>query len=117
VGLQNHTNLRGYPSRDELKATMTRFAGVGLGVEITEMDVGTLEAPGTQAARLARQAQAYRQAATACWDIAACTRLTTWGVSDALSWIGTSQQPLLLDASYHPKPALAAVDAALHRGA
>ena len=117
MGLQNHTNLRGYPSRDELKATMTRFAGVGLGVEITEMDVGTLGAPGTQATRLARQAQAYRQAATACWDIAACTRLTTWGVSDALSWIGTSQQPLLLDASYHAKPALAAVDAALHRGA
>ena len=115
VGLQNHTNLGGFPSRDALKVTMTRFAGVGLGVEITEMDVGTLGAPGTEAARLARQAEAYRQAATACWDIAACTRLTTWGVSDALSWIGSSQQPLLLDASFHPKPALAAVDAALHR--
>ena len=94
---------------------MSRFAALGLSVEITEMDVGILGAPGSLSDRLAQQAQAYRQAAVACWDIAACSRLTTWGVSDALTWIGTEQAPLLLDASYQPKPALGAVNAALHR--
>jgi GH35 family endo-1,4-beta-xylanase len=41
--------------------------------------------------------------------------MTTWGVGDAITWIGSAQAPLLFDMAYRPKPAFFAVEAALHR--
>ena len=67
------------------------------------------------AAELATQAVAYHNAATACWDIAACHSFTTWGFTDAVTWLGTSTAPLLFTGDYQPKPALIAVEQALHR--
>jgi endo-1,4-beta-xylanase len=114
VGLQDHTDVPGYPAQDGLEAMIHRFAALGVRIEITEMDVGILNAPGTLEERYREQANAYRADATACWDIAACDRLTTWGVYDGLTWIGSDQEPLLFDTNYQPKPAYFAVERALH---
>jgi len=115
IGLQNHTALGEYPHQLVLERTLARFAGLGLGTEITEMDISTQSGTGSDARKASNQAIGYRNAATACWDIAACTSLTTWGVSDAVTWLGGDQAPLLFDAGFRPKPAFNAVRAALQR--
>ncbi|HEY5198705.1 MAG TPA: endo-1,4-beta-xylanase [Solirubrobacteraceae bacterium] len=115
IGMENHTNAPGYPTDPQLEQTMSQYAQLGLRVEITEMDV---ETQGTAPAdALTAQADAYRAAATACWDVAACDRFTTWGFSDAVSWVGAQQAADLFDTNFQPKPAFAAVDGALFRGA
>lgn len=116
IGLQNHTDLGGYPDRATIEDSIIRFAQLGLDVEITEMDVGTASAAGTPSERAAAQATAYAAAATACWDVAACRRLTVWGITDAVTWLGTEEAPLPFDVSLHPKPAYLALTHALHRG-
>lgn len=112
VGLQYHTHIEGFLDEETLRSTMRRFADLGVEVQITEMDVATSLLGGTQAQRLARQADAYGAAARACNAVRACTRFTTWGISDALSWLGATEMPLLFDAQYRAKPALKAVRAA-----
>jgi endo-1,4-beta-xylanase len=111
VGLQLHTDATKAPSHAQLLETMRLYEAMGVGVEITEMDVLSKGdgKPDTLAARLTRQADVYAVAATACAEVPACSRLTVWGVSDRYSWMGIDQLPLLLDAEFRPKPALAAV--------
>ena len=55
---------------------------------------------------------AYGAAARACNAVAACTRFTTWGFTDAVSWLASAESGLLFDRSYRPKPAYAAVRSA-----
>ena len=112
VGLQYHTHIEGFLDEETLQSTMQRFADLGVEVQITEMDVGTSLLDGSQARRLALQADAYGDAARACNAVAACTRFTTWGVSDALSWLGSTEMPLLFNAQYEAKPAFKAVRSA-----
>ena len=112
VGLQYHTHIQGFLSEQTLATTMRRFADLGLEVQITEMDVATSLLDGSQEQRLARQAIAYGNAAQACNEVRACTRFTTWGVSDSLSWLGSAEMPLLFDAQYRAKPAFDAVRSA-----
>jgi endo-1,4-beta-xylanase len=92
--------------------TMRRFTSMGLEVQITEMDVGMSLADVGRPERLQRQAQAYAAAARACNAVARCTRFTTWGFTDAVSWLSAAESGLLFDRRYRPKPALAAVRAA-----
>jgi endo-1,4-beta-xylanase len=112
VGLQYHTHIKGFVDEDTLAETMRRFSDLGVDVQITEMDVATSLLDGSLQQRLARQAVAYGDAARACNAVAACTRFTTWGVSDALSWLGSAEMPLLFDSQYQPKPAYSAVRSA-----
>jgi len=114
VGIENHTNIESYPSQDQLEGLFASYGRLGIRVEITEMDVSTLQGTGTPAQHEQAQADVYRQAATACWDFANCHRLTTWGIYDGLSWLGTADAPLLFNASYLPKPAFYVVQGALH---
>jgi endo-1,4-beta-xylanase len=112
VGLQYHTHIEGFLDQETLQSTMRRFADLGLELQITEMDVATSLLDGSRARRLALQADAYGDAARACNAVRACTRFTTWGISDALSWLGAGEMPLLFDAHYEAKPALKAVRSA-----
>ncbi len=114
VGFQLHTGIGTAPTEEELVATMRRFEALGLEIQITEMDVAA-KGNGQQslAARLAAQAAAYGAAASACRRVLACKRLTVWGVTDRYSWRTPAELPLLFDVEYAPKPALAAVTAAL----
>jgi endo-1,4-beta-xylanase len=92
---------------------MRRFTRLGLAVQITEMDVATSSLLDVALPeRLKRQALAYAAAAQACNAIPRCTRMTTWGVADAVSWLRPGEAGLLFDSGYHPKPAYGAVRAA-----
>jgi endo-1,4-beta-xylanase len=112
IGLQTHTHILGFHDEATLAQTMRRFAAMGLEVQVTEMDVGTSLLGVAGLDRLTRQAQAYGAAARACNAVAACTRFTTWGFTDRLSWLGAGEAPLLFDSAYRPKPAFDAVRSA-----
>jgi endo-1,4-beta-xylanase len=67
---------------------------------------------------LIRQAADYRFVVKACLRVARCVGVTTWGISDDHSWIprvfSGYGDALLFDRRGDPKPAYAAVIAALH---
>jgi endo-1,4-beta-xylanase len=113
VGLQAHTHILGFHDEATLTETMRRLAALGVELQVTEMDVGTSVLDGTVAQRLTRQAAAYGAAARACNAVRACTRFTTWGFTDRLSWLGPAEMALPFDAQYRPKPAYGAVRSAL----
>jgi endo-1,4-beta-xylanase len=116
IGLQMHTHIAGAPDQATLESTMRRFADMGLEVQITEMDVGTSLLDVSRADRLQQQALAYGAAARACNAVPACTRFTTWGFTDAVSWLSAGESGLLFDRRYRPKPAYAAVRGAFASG-
>jgi len=117
VGFQGHItppfDPNYLPSAAEIGAAIDRFAALGLEVEITEIDV-TLSDPANQ---LEYQAQIYRDLAEACFRRAACPGITTWGISDAYTWIegffSVQGAPLPYDESFAPKPAWGAIREAL----
>ncbi|MEW6267681.1 MAG: endo-1,4-beta-xylanase, partial [Thermodesulfobacteriota bacterium] len=118
VGFQGHVGppfLPDYdPTVDQIEAAIRRFTGLGLRVEITEVDV-TID-PGEPGA-LERQAETYRRLALACFGVPGCRGLTTWGVTDKHTWIRdffrVEGAPLLFDAGYAPKFAYEALRATL----
>jgi endo-1,4-beta-xylanase len=116
IGLQMHTHIAGAPDQATLERTMRRFTDMGLEVQITEMDVGTSLLDVSRADRLQQQARAYGAAARACNAVPACTRFTTWGFTDAVSWLSSGESGLLFDRRYREKPAYAAVRGAFASG-
>ena len=115
VGLQTHTHIIGFYDEATLASTMRRLAAMGLQVQVTEIDVGTslLSAAGVGPLdRLTRQAEAFGAAARACNAVSACSRFTTWGITDRLSWLGAGESALLFDDQFQAKPAYAAVRSA-----
>jgi endo-1,4-beta-xylanase len=113
VGLQYHTHVQGFIDELTMRDTMQQLAALGVQVQITEMDVGTSLLDGTNALRQQRQATAYGDAARACNAIKACTRLTTWGFTDRVSWLAPTEMGLPFDAQLRPKPAFDAISSAL----
>lgn len=111
VGLQMHLALTRSPNWAQVAENIARLNALGLEVHITELDVRVLDPP--DEAKLARQAEVYRNAMQTCLDAQACTAFITWGVTDRYSWVpysfkGTGSA-LLFDEQYQPKPAYDAV--------
>lgn len=105
VGFQFHMDVT-HPLTDrQVYDQLRRFADLGLEVQITEMDVAVPPAFRNDPATLERQAAQFQAVARACNALEACTRFTTWGVSDRYTWRGAATVPLLLDANYAPKQA------------
>jgi endo-1,4-beta-xylanase len=111
VGFQAHFTTSWYPTRAQLQDTLQQFANLGLRVEITELDVATQSA--TDPAELVKQGQIYGDVGAACRAVVACDRITTWGITDASSWLGSAKRPLPFDVNYAPKPAYTALAAAV----
>jgi GH35 family endo-1,4-beta-xylanase len=108
IGFQAHFDARFVPSLDELVENFQRFADLGLSVNVSELDVQVRNLGGTRAYKLAVQKQIYQRIAAACSQVEACEGLTTWGFSDAHSWIDATfgpDDPLLFDDLYQKKPA------------
>ena len=108
VGLQAHLDARFAPSFDELVANFQRFADLGLRLNISELDVRVAGLGGSRAFRLAVQKQIYQRVAAACASVDACEGVTTWGFTDAHSWVDATfgpDDPLLFDDNYQKKPA------------
>ncbi len=112
VGFQAHLLLDAHPPQAELTGVLRQFAALGLRLEITELDV---RAGGSAplARRMAEEASIYRTVAASCAAVRACARVTTWGITDAATWIGTANRPLPFDTHYRAKPAWFALRAGL----
>jgi GH35 family endo-1,4-beta-xylanase len=119
VGLQMHVSAASRPGDASIAANMSRLAGLGLLVNISEMDVRIRDLPGTLAARLDAQRAAYHSIVGLCVAEPRCDGVTFWGFTDAHSWIDAqfgADDPLLFDEQYGAKPAYYGVlDALLRR--
>jgi len=123
VGFQMHVDPRHWPPASAIRQNLERFAGLGLRVEITEMDVPIGELGGDPATRLARQSTLTHDIVAACVALPACSGVTFWGLTDRYSWLNDARwgqlrgrppyRPLPFDADYRPKPMAAAIAAAL----
>jgi len=108
IGLQGHFDARFMPSLEDMVANFQRFADLGLNVNISELDVRVAALGGTRAYRLAVQKQIYQRVAAACSQVEGCDGITTWGFTDAHSWVDATfgaDDPLLFDDQYQKKPA------------
>ncbi|KAI1081413.1 glycoside hydrolase family 10 protein [Whalleya microplaca] len=100
IGLQGHLGGSN-PDASGMQAGLEALAKTGVSeLAITELDI--VGAP----------ADEYVAVTNACLAVEACVGITTWGVSDADSWL-SQQTPLLFDASYQQKDAYKAIVQAL----
>lgn len=119
VGLQTHRISVAGPDRAVFEQQLRDFTSLGLEVAITELDVVTSP---TDPTAFTSQAEAFRRIVDACLAVAGCVEITTWGITDATSWLNslgtfaTPTRPLLFDDDFVPKPAYFAMRAALAAG-
>lgn len=109
IGFQSHYLGWDYPGRANITKTMDLFAGLGLRIRLTEIDVQTRDIPGSRADKLQREADIFADIVVTCVEHHACEGITFWGFTDAYTWIPsltgvTTDEPLLYDATYVPKP-------------
>jgi len=106
VGLQTHLLLPLEPNWEGYRSMMQEFAGLGLKVFLSELDV-PVEIDRKD--RFAWQAERYRRAVEVCVSVPACDEITVWGVDDPSTWlqwfIEPGLDPLLYDGDFQPKPA------------
>ncbi|UQU62838.1 endo-1,4-beta-xylanase [Couchioplanes caeruleus] len=112
VGFQGHLSTQyGYP---DLSNNLERFAGLGLKVALTEVDVRTAtkaDAVNEPVDALAPYAQEsyWSRTLQACLAVRACISFTPWGFGDAYSWVpGWFKDPqegaaLIYDEQLNPK--------------
>jgi endo-1,4-beta-xylanase len=124
VGIQAHLSCAGGPpfSAARLRRFLAELAGLGLTIQITELDVTDENAPSDQAVRDRLVADAYTRFLDVALDEPAVKMVVTWGLSDRHSWIvrhetheskwrtdGMEARPLPFDAELNPKPAFDAI--------
>ena len=119
VGLQSHIFLD-YDLMDGVRENMDRIAGLGLEVQVTELDIScgspfvenyACDAWGDTQRQ--RQATLYAELLNICLERSACTSFTLWGFTDQYTWLTNIrglQYPLpfedfTVDGVYAPKPA------------
>ena len=102
VGLQYHLHTDKTVKYENVIETMKRFGDLGLEVQITEMDVNSVE--GNTEEAFALQGKLYGEGVKACLDSPNCTGFLIWGVGDDDSW-RKEGYPLAFNADYTPKPA------------
>jgi endo-1,4-beta-xylanase len=131
IGLQDHAQMD-WPTVEEEDATISAFAGLGLKVMITELDVNVLGGKRTaEITEMAHQGGSnvytnglppavQQELAKRYADLFgvfvkhrdSVALVTFWGVTDADSWLngwGRKNYPLLFDRDGKPKPAFDAV--------
>lgn len=124
VGIQAHLSCLGGPpfSASRLRRFLADLAGLGLTIQITELDVTDENAPADPSVRDRLVADTYSRFLDAALDETAVKMVVTWGLSDRHSWIvrretneakwrsdGLVSRPLPFDADLEPKPAFEAI--------
>lgn len=133
VGLQGHVGLD-YPDLEQWEASIAAYAGMGLEVHISELDVDVLPSPYQQSAEISNRfeysqqndpwpnglpdeiqealADRYEQVFRILLRYREnVRRVTFWGLHDGISWKnnfpirGRTNYPLLFDRNLEPKPA------------
>ena len=124
VGIEAHLRALGGPplSPARLRRFLADIAGLGLTIQITELDVSDEFAPADIATRDRLVADMYRRFLDAALDEPAVKMVVTWGLSDRHSWIVRREtnpvrwrrdelpsRPLPFDAELRAKPAFTAM--------
>jgi endo-1,4-beta-xylanase len=124
VGVQAHLSCAGGPpfSAARLRRFLADVAGLGLTIQITELDVTDENAPADEAHRDRLVADTYSRFLDTALDEPAVKMVVTWGLSDRHSWIvrketheskwrsdGMPSRPLPFDSDLKPKPAFEAI--------
>jgi endo-1,4-beta-xylanase len=109
VGMQMHLGMGHYqPPPEDIALNMAELESLGIQVHITEMDIAITQGQGDIEERLQWQADYYADVAAVCIEAPNCTALVTWGFTDRYTWLHffrhPTEQPLLFDAEYEPKP-------------
>ena len=77
-------------------------------VNVSELDVRVRDVPGSLPRKYAFQKSIYNTVAAACRETRGCEAVTSWGFTDAHTWIDAAfglDEPLQFDANYVKKPA------------
>ncbi|MDC0711022.1 endo-1,4-beta-xylanase [Stigmatella sp. ncwal1] len=107
IGMQAHVSPNYYPTQAQLEAVLSRLEAAGLEGQLTELDVNLTQLADTPAAeKFELQAQIYQGMVAACQARPGCTRITTWGITDKYTYLGSAGAPLLFDTQYGPKRAM-----------
>ena len=97
IGFETHLRYGGsYPNQhnhEQMVNMMNLFAGLGLEVKITEIDVPIFY--DNPASYYEQQAAESGGVAQSCRSVSSCTGFTVWGVRDSNSWLGAHRAPLL----------------------
>src|SRR5580704_5606858 len=124
VGVQAHLSCAGGPpfSAVRLRRFLAELAGLGLTIQITELDVTDENAPSDEVVRDRLVADTYSRFLDPALDEPAVKVVVTWGLSDRHSWIvrketheskwradGLPSRPLPFDSDLKPKPAFEAI--------
>jgi len=122
VGLQGHWAIN-EPSRSQLDSTITRFAELGLKVQITELDISVYkkehdarerQQEDNNAAFTPEKEKEQIEVYKTCFDLfrkhkTVISSVTFWNISDRHSWLdnfpvrGRKDYPLLFDKDLKPK--------------
>jgi endo-1,4-beta-xylanase len=117
VGLQSHFVAGAVPK--DIESVMEKFARLGVDVAVTELDI-RVRLPADDKAILA-QAADFGSVVRACRSVQRCVGVTTWGLTDAHSWIPSFfpgfGSALPFDEAYRPKAAVAAMTMAWAKSA
>jgi endo-1,4-beta-xylanase len=132
VGFQGHVvPLFGgpRPTATQVATTIRRFSALGVGVEITELNVFTrtprhlltLGLAYDEETELRLQAEAYAATARGCLSVPACRGITLWTFTDRYlttieRFTRVRDMPLIFDRDYRPKPAAFALREVLAGG-
>jgi endo-1,4-beta-xylanase len=120
VGLQSHVCIE-LPSMQELGNYLKQLAGLGLEIEITEMDA-SLSLFRRAKDPYRAQGDFFKAFTETCLECPACKGITFWGINDKNNWMDhllpplipfKPNNPLLYDDEMCPKPAHAGVLSAL----
>ncbi|ADO75415.1 Endo-1,4-beta-xylanase Z [Stigmatella aurantiaca DW4/3-1] len=107
IGMQAHVSPNYYPTQAQLEAVLSRLEAAGLEGQLTELDVNLTKLADTPGAeKFELQAQIYQGMVAACQARPGCTRITTWGITDKYTYLGSTGAPLLFDTQYGPKRAM-----------
>lgn len=119
IGMQMHIDGNSAKSKEEVMATMRRFAELGLKIYVTEFDVNMHKVEKDKDEEDQLQANIYRDMMQACIEVGpdVCPNFGFLGLIDRQSWyrgIGLEDaNPLLFNEDYTPKPAWFAIRGAL----
>lgn len=101
IGMQSHLDV-GFPTASAYKKALAAFAGTGLDVQVTELDITTSD---TSEAGFEKQAKLYSEIMDACVEYAdSISSVVVWGTTDDKSW-RASRCPLLFNGDFTAKPA------------
>ncbi len=117
VGIQAHLSCAGEApfSASRLRRFLGEIAGIGLSIQITELDVNDREAPADKMLRDRLVADTYSRFLDVALDEPAVKMVVTWGLSDRHSWLAKTRsdqlpsRPLPFDANLEPKFAFEAM--------